>query len=76
MAGPGRGGRNSTNVPKLKGALAAGSRPSGSSALVPNAQYPTVLKTRRLPDVPGVIMNEGGPAINESGDVTVNSTPA
>lgn len=76
MAGPGRGGRNGTNVPKLKGIPAAGSRPSGSSAVVPNAQYPTVLKTRRLPGVPGPVMTAGGVEINEPGDVTVNSTPA
>jgi hypothetical protein len=75
MAGPGKGGRNLTNTPKLKGAAAPGTRPAGSSAVVPNAQYPTVLGTKRLPGVPGVIMNEPGAAINGSGDVTVNSTP-
>lgn len=71
-----RGGRGSTNVPKLKGSLAAGSKPSGSSALVPNGQYPTILGTKRMPAVPGAVMNQGGPAINESGESTVNSTPA
>lgn len=76
MAGPGRGGRNSTNTPKLKGLAAQGTKPGGSSALIPNAQYPTVLKTKKLPDVPGAIMAAGGPAINESGPTTVNSTPA
>lgn len=76
MAGPGRGGRNLTNTPKLKGAAAPGSKPAGSSALVPNAQYPTVLGTKRLPGVPGPVMTAGGVEINESGSSTVNSTPA
>jgi hypothetical protein len=71
-----RGGKGLTNTPNLKGLPAQGSRPSGSSAVVPNGQYPTTLKTRKLPDVPGAVMNQGGPAINETGDVTVNSTPA
>jgi hypothetical protein len=75
MAGPGRGGRNLTNVPKLKG-VPSGSRPSGSSAVVPNAQYPTILKTRRLPGVPGPVMTQGGIEINEPGNVTTNSSPA
>ena len=76
MAGPGRGGRMPTNVPKLKGAAASGSKPAGSSAVVPNAQYPTVLGTKRLPGVPGPVVTAGGVEINEPGDVTVNSTPA
>jgi hypothetical protein len=71
-----RGGRNLTNTPKLKGIPAAGSRPSGNSGLVPNGQYPTILKARRMPDVPGAVMNQGGPAINEPGASTINSTPA
>lgn len=71
-----RGSGGGTNTPKLKGLPAQGSRPAGSSAVVPNGQYPTTLKTRKLPDVPGAVMNQGGPAINEAGDVTVNSTPA
>jgi hypothetical protein len=71
-----RGGGGVTNTPKLKGLPSQGSRPAGSSAVVPNGQYPTTLKTRKLPDVPGAVMNQGGPAINEAGDVTVNSTPA
>jgi hypothetical protein len=74
MAGPGKGGRNVTNVPKLQGAASA--RPAGSSAVVPNAQYPTVLGTKRLPGIPGPVVTQGGIEINEPGDVTVNSTPA
>jgi hypothetical protein len=72
----GKGGRGATNVPKLKGSPTAGSRPAGSLALVPSGQYPTVLGTHRLPDVPGAVMNEPGPAINKPGKSTVNSTPA
>jgi len=76
MAGPGRGGRNLTNTPKLKGLPSAGSKPAGSSAVVPNAQYPTVLGTRKLPSVPGPVMtNPTDVAINEPGQSTVNSTP-
>lgn len=74
MAGPGRGGRNLTNTPKLKG-LPSG-KPAGNSAVVPNAQYPTVVGTKKLPGVPGAIMSEPGAAINGPGDSTVNSTPA
>lgn len=70
MAGPGKGGRNATNVPNLKGSKAIGSRPTGSDVPVPNAQYPTVLGTSRLPMTPGPFV-PGGP-----GDVTINSTPA
>lgn len=76
MAGPGKGGRGATNVPKLKGAAAQGSKAAGSSALVPNAQYPTILGTKRLPNVPGPVMTAGGVEINEPGESTVNSTPA
>lgn len=72
----GGGGGGLTNTPKLKGLPAQGSRPAGSAAVVPNGQYPTTLKTRKLPDVPGAVMNQGGPAINEAGESTVNSTPA
>lgn len=76
MAGPGRGGRKPTNVPPLKGAAASGSKPAGSSAVIPNAQYPTILGTKRLPEIPGAVMNEPGAAINGPGESTVNSTPA
>lgn len=65
-----------TNVPKLKGAPAQGSRPAGSSKVVPNGQYPTVLGTKRLPGIPGPITDADNVAINEPGDTTVNSTPA
>jgi len=71
-----RGGRNATNTPKLKGIAAPGSRPAGSSMPVPNAQYPTVLASKRPADVPGPVMNQGGPAINKPGKVNINSTPA
>lgn len=70
MAGPGRGGKNPTNVPHLKGAKALGARPTGSDALVPNAQYPTVLGTSKLPMTPGPFVPGG------EGDTTINSTPA
>lgn len=70
MAGPGRGGKGGTNVPKLKGSLAQGSRPAGSTAPVPNGQYPTVLDTHKLPMTPGPLVPGG------SGETTVNSTPA
>lgn len=73
MAG-GKGGL--TNVPKLKGAPAQGSRPAGSAAIVPNAQYPTVLRTHRPAGVPGPTVTQGGVEINEPGDTTINSTPA
>lgn len=76
MAGPGRGGRNLTNTPKVKGLPTAGSRPAGNAAVVPNAQYPTVVGTKKLPGIPGVIMDDPGAAINGPGDSTVNSTPA
>lgn len=76
MAGPGRGGKGATNTPKLKGLPASGTKPAGSSAVIPNAQYPTVLGTRRLPGVPGPITGPDNAAINEPGDTTVNSTPA
>jgi hypothetical protein len=75
MARGGKGG-GLTNAPKLKGAPAQGSRPSGSSAIVPNAQYPTVLGTKRLPNIPGPTVTQGGVEINEPGETTVNSTPA
>ena len=65
----GRGGKGATNVPKLKGAKAQGSKPAGSSAVVPNGKYPTVLGTRKLPMTPG-------PYVPEPGDTTVNSTPS
>lgn len=73
-----RGGRNATNTPRLKGLPAAGSRPAGSSALVPNGQYPTVLGTKRLPGIPGPASTdpENAAAINEPGQSTINSTPA
>lgn len=71
-----RGGGGTTNVPKMKGVAAQGSRPAGSAAVVPNGQYPTVNNTRKLPDVPGVIMRNPGPAINKPGKVTTNTTPA
>jgi hypothetical protein len=70
MAGPGRGGKGATNVPKLKGAKAQGSRPSGSDGWVPNAQYPTVLETHKLPMTPGPFVPGG------EGETTINSTPA
>lgn len=65
-----RGGKNLTNTPKLKGAASQGSRPAGSSGLVPNGKYPTVLGTKKLPMTPGPLVPGG------SGQTTVNSTPA
>lgn len=65
-----RGGKGATNVPKLRGALRQGSKPSGSSKVVPNGQYPTVLGTKKLPMTPGPFVPGG------DGETTVNSTPA
>jgi hypothetical protein len=59
-----------TNTPKLKGMPAQGSRPAGSRTPVPNAQYPTVLGTKKLPMTPGPLVPGG------DGETTVNSTPA
>jgi hypothetical protein len=57
------------NTPALKGMPAQGSRPAGSSTPVANGQYPTVLGTHGLPNVPA-------PYIQSPGSTTVNSTPA
>lgn len=70
MAGPGRGGKNLTSTPKLQGLKPVGSRPAGSDVPVPNAQYPTVLRTHKLPMTPGPLVPGG------SGKTTINSTPA
>lgn len=72
----GKGGRGAGNVPKLKGVPASGSRPAGSPAVVPNGQYPTVLGTKKLPTHTDPTVSQPGPQINESGETTVNSTPA
>lgn len=58
-----------TNVPKLKGAGAQGSRPRGSKAVVPNGMYPTVIGTHGAPNTPE-------PHVGLPGDLTVNSTPS
>lgn len=57
------------NTPALKGMPAQGSRPAGSSTPVPQGQYPTVIGTGGLPNVPK-------PYIQSPGATTVNSTPA
>lgn len=57
------------NTPMLKGMPAQGSRPAGKSGVVPQGQYPTVIGTGGLPNVPA-------PYIQSPGETTVNSTPA
>lgn len=57
------------NTPALKGMPAQGSRPSGNSSVVPQGQYPTVIGTHGLPNVPA-------PYVQSPGNSTVNSTPA
>jgi hypothetical protein len=62
------------NSPALKGVLAQGSKPSGSARVVPNAQYPTVLGTKRKAGAPPLITPEvTGPG---GGSTTVNANPA
>lgn len=63
-------GSTKRNTPALKGMPAQGSRPSGGArVVVPQGQYPTVIGTHGLPNVPA-------PYIQSPGDTTVNATPA
>lgn len=66
----GRGGKNSTNVTTAKGTPKQGTRPAGTSAVVPNGQYPTIIGTHGLATTPKPQVAPGG------GSVTVNSQPA
>lgn len=62
-------GAKKRNTPALKGMPAQGSRPAGNGKPVPQGEYPTVIGTHGLPNVPA-------PYVQSPGKTTVNSTPA
>lgn len=61
------------NTPQLKGMPAQGSRPAGSSKILPSGYQVGVTDTHKIP---GTVGPDTAPRGTPPGNVTVNSTPA